>query len=488
MTRTPRSIAGHGFAHNAGSAFGLQIFSVVVTGALTLALIRLLGPLDFGRYAITLAIGGIVLMPIDAGLTGSTGRYVAQETKRARMAQMLASGLVLKLVAGLVAAVALVVAAPFIARAYGDGRLAWPIRLLAGVVFGQSLLGFVIGSFNAVRIASRGLVVGALESVAEAAIALGLVLGGAGVVGALVGRLAAFIAAALVGLVLLDRRFRLRRRVSRPTRSTIRLVGRYGVTLAFVDAAWALFVQIDVLLIAAFLDSRHAGFFQAPARVLTLVSYPALAVATAIGPRISIDSSATSLARFRRSLQLLLAFQLLCAVIVVTAGASIVQLVAGANYSDAPLVTRALAPWVLLSGVAPVASKALDYMGAGRERLPFAVAAALANTVIDIALIPTIGIVGAAIGTDVGIAVFVGGTLLVCRRRFGYTFGHLFADIRPFVLPAALVAAGLTAVDIATDAAAVLAIAVVLATIIYVAFVVRMPTFRGLVPRRADRS
>ena len=183
-----------------------------------------------------------------------------------------------------------------------------------------------------------------------------------------------------------------------------------------------------------------------------------------------------------------IAFQLLCAVIVVTAGASIVQLVAGANYSDAPLVTRALAPWVLLSGVAPVASKALDYMGAGRERLPWAVAAALVNTIIDIALIPTIGIVGAAIGTDVGIAVFVGGTLLVCRRRFGYTFGHLFTDIRPFVLPAALVAAGLTAVDIATDAAAVLAIAVVLATILYVAFIVRMPTFRGLVPRLVDRS
>jgi O-antigen/teichoic acid export membrane protein len=141
-----------------------------------------------------------------------------------------------------------------------------------------------------------------------------------------------------------------------------------------------------------------------------------------------------------------------------------------------------------LSGLAPVASKALDYLGAGRERLPFAVAAALVNTIIDIALIPTIGIVGAAVGTDVGIAVFVGGTLFVCRRRFGYTFGHLFADIRPFALPAALAAAALTAVDIASNAPAVLATAVVLVTILYVAFVVRMPIFRGLLPRLAGRS
>jgi O-antigen/teichoic acid export membrane protein len=488
MTPTPRPLAGHGFVQNAGAAFGLQVVGVVVTGGFTLALIRLLGPLDFGRYAIALAIGGVVLLPIDAGLTGSTGRYVAQETKRAAMARMLASGLVLKLVTGLVAALGLIVAAPFIARGYGDEGLVWPVRLLAGVVFSQSLLGFVIGSFSAVRIASYGLLVGALESVGEAAIALGLVLGGAGVVGALVGRFAAFAAASIAGIVLLDRRFRLRRRVSRPTRSSIRLVGRYGVTLAFVDAAWALFVQMDVLLIAAFLDSRHAGFFQAPARVLALASYPALAVATAIGPRVSIDSSDTSLARFRRSLQFLLAFQLLCAVIVVTAGASIVQLVAGANYSDAPLVTRALAPWVLMSGVAPVASKALDYLGAGRERLPFAVAAAAVNAVIDVALLPTIGIVGAAIGTDVGIAVFVGGTLLVCRRRFGYRFSFLFEDIRPFVAPAALVGVGLALVDIASDAAAVLTIAVVVATVVYAAFVVRMPTFRALVPRLADRS
>jgi O-antigen/teichoic acid export membrane protein len=487
MTAPPRGLAGHGFIQNAGAAFGLQVVSVVATGGLTLALIRLLGPLDFGRYAITLAIGGVVLLPIDAGLTGSTGRYVAQETKRARIAQMLLSGLALKLVTGLVATAALAAAAPLIARGYGDDRLVWPIRLLAGVVLAQSLLGFVIGSFNAVRFSSRALYVGALESIGEAVVAVGLVLGGAGVVGALAGRLAAFGMATVVGLVVLDRRFRLRRRVARPTRGTIRSIGRYGVTLALVDAAWALFVQIDVLLIAAFLDPRHAGFFQAPVRVLALVSYPALALATAIGPRISIDTSAASLQRFRRSLQLLLAFQILCSVIVVTAGASIVQLVAGANYTDAPLVARALAPWVLMSGIAPVASSALDYLGAGRDRLPFAVAAAAVNAAIDVVLIPTIGIVGAAIGTDVGMAVFVGGTLVVCRRRLGYSIVHLLEDIRPFVAPAALIAAALVGVDVATNNAALLVTAVVLATIFYTAVVLRLPSFRTLLPRFAAR-
>jgi O-antigen/teichoic acid export membrane protein len=487
MRPSARASAGQGFVQNAGATLGLQIVSVIATGGLTLALIRLLGPLDFGRYAITLAVGGVVLLPIDLGLSGSTGRYVAQETKRARIAQMLSSGLVLKLVTAVIATAGLVVAAPYIGHGYGDDRLIWPLRLMAGVVLAQSLLGFVIGSFNAVRLSSRALYVGALESISEGIVALALVLGGAGVVGALAGRLAAFGTATVVGLVVLDRRFRLRRRVARPTRATIRRIAGYGVALAIVDAAWALFVQVDVILIAAFLDSRHAGFFQAPVRVLALVSYPGLAIATALGPRVSIDSSAASLQRFRSSIQLLLAFQMLCAAIVVTAGASLVRFVAGANYTDAQLVTRTLAPWVLMSGIAPVASKALDYLGAGRERMPFALGAAGVNALIDVVLLPRIGIVGAAIGTDVGMAVFVGGMLSICRRRLGYSIVHLLEDARPFIVPAALVAVALVCVDIVSNAVAVLAVAVVIVTAVYAVVAFRLPIVRGLVPRLTDR-
>lgn len=487
MTPAARATAGQGFVRNAGAALGLQVVSLVATGVLTLALIRLLGPLGFGRYAITLAVGGIVLLPLDAGLTGSTSRYVAAEQRRARAGQMLLSGLTLKLATGLVATAGLAAAAPAIAHAYGDAALVWPLRLLAGVVLAQSLLGFVIGSFNAVRLGSRALYVGSLESVGEAIVSVALVAAGAGVVGALAGRLAAFGVATIVGLWVLERRFRLRRRVARPTRQTMKAIGKYGLTLAVVDAAWALFVQIDVLLIAAFLGSKAAGDFQAPVRVLALVSYPALAIATALGPRISIDSSATSLHRFRRSIQLLLAFQILCFVVVVTAGASLVRLVTGAGYSDAVLVTRTLAPWVLLSGLAPVASNALDYLGAGRDRLPFAIGAAAVNALIDVLLLPRVGVVGAAIGTDVGMTLFVGGTLLVCSRRIGYRFRYLLEDLRPFVAPAAIVAIGLGAVEVATDAAPALIAAVVVAAGFYAVVVSRLPAFRGLVPRLAAR-
>jgi O-antigen/teichoic acid export membrane protein len=487
MTPGARATAGEGFVRNAGAALGLKVVGVVATGVLTLALIRLLGPLGFGRYAITLAVGGVVLLPLDAGLTGSTARYVAGETRRARAGQMLMSGLVLKLATGLVATAALVAAAPAIAHGYGDDALVWPLRLVAGVVLAQSLLGFVIGSFQAVRLGSQGLYVGALESVAEAILAVALVAAGAGVGGALAGRLAAFGAATVVGLVLLERRFRLRRRVARPTRQTMKSIGKYGVMLALVDAAWALFVQIDVLLIAAFLGSKAAGDFQAPVRVLALVSFPALAIGTALGPRISIDSSAASLQRFRRSIQLLLAFQLLCCVVIATAGASVVGLVTGAGYSDGIVVTRTLAPWVLLSGLAPVASSALDYLGAGRDRLPFAIGAAAINAVIDIVLLPRVGVVGAAIGTDVGMAVFVIGTLVVCSRRMGYSLRYLLEDTRPFVAPAAIVAIALAAVDATTSSAPALVAAVVLASLLYALVVARLPAFRGLVPRLVPR-
>jgi O-antigen/teichoic acid export membrane protein len=482
-----RASSGEGFLANAGAALTLQAVGLVATGILTLILIRLLGPHSYGQYAIALAVGGIVLLPLDAGMTGATGRYLSAETRRAPAAQMIRSGLVLKVAVGALLSGCLVLAAPLIAHGYADERLAWPIRVVAGVVLAQSLLGFVVGCFNAVRLTSRALVVVTIESIGEAAIVTVIVVGGGGVVGALIGRLAAYGVSAAIGLLFLEWRFRLRRRVARPTRTTLKAIGGYGLSLALVDAAWALFVQIDVILIAALLDARAAGEFQAPVRVLSIITFPGLAIASALGPRVFIDSEPSLLGRFRRSLQILVAFQAFAAVTAATAGASLINLLVGPQYHEAASLTRALAPWVLLAGIAPVASRALDYRGAARQRLPYAVGALAVNGLIDVALLPRIGVVGAAIGTDVGMSVYTLGILAVCSRQIGYRLSSFLTDMRPIAVPC--IASGLVmlAADLATDNAFLLIAAVVVGSVMFAALLARRPPFHGLAARLLTR-
>ena len=247
---------------------------------------------------------------------------------------------------------------------------------------------------------------------------------------------------------------------------------RYGFALALVDAAWALFVQIDVILIAAILDSTAAGQFQAPVRLLALVAYPGLAVAnrsarvstSTTERRCSADSGTrcgcSSLSHTRRG------------------GDGDDRAAArprcrGWTLHARPRTTRALAPWVLLAGLAPVASDTLDYLGRARARLPFAVGAVAVNGLIDVVLLQRIGVVAAAIGTDVGMAVFTGGTLWLCGRAVGYRAAYLVPDGRRAVAAGAVAAAIMLPVGLVTDDLIALAGSLVAATAAFGLIVVR---------------
>jgi O-antigen/teichoic acid export membrane protein len=462
--RTSNLGAEHGFAVNAFAAFGMQAIGVAATGVMTLVLVRLLGPHQYGLYALALSIGGLVLLPLDAGITTSTARLLSAAPRRVRAAEIVRAGLAVKVTIGVAASVVLAAVAPLIADAYGDSRLVWPIRLVAGVILAQSVFGFVVGCFTAVRMTAGGLFIVTVESLVEAVVVIALVVAGAGATGAVGGRLAAYGIAAVLGVLLLNRRFRLLRRVAAVRREVVRSILGYGFTLALVDAAWALFVQMDVILIAAILDSTAAGQFQAPVRLLGLVAYPGVALATALGPRVNVDDHTSLLRRFRSSLRMLLAFQVFAGIAALTVAPPLIQDFLGPKYGDAATLTRVLAPWVVLAGLTPIATNTLDYLGRARQRLPFAVAAVAVNALIDVILLPRIGVVAAAIGTDVGIAVFTVGALWICSRTLEYRLADFFGDLRGAGLPSAAAIAIMAPVAVVTSEIGFLIAALVVAS------------------------
>ena len=441
----------------------MQAVGVAATGVMTLVLVRLLGPHDYGVYALALSIGGIVLLPLDAGVTTSTARLLSGAPRRREAAQIVRAGLAVKLTIGSAAGITLAALAPVIADAYGNSQLVWPVRLVAGVILAQSIFGFVVGCFTAVRMTAGGLFIVTVESLVEAIIVIAVVAAGAGASGAIGGRLAAYCVGAVLGVLLLNRRFRLARHLSTVTRETVRSILGYGFALALLDAAWALFVQMDVILIAAILDSTAAGEFQAPVRLLGLVAYPGAALATALGPRVNVDDHTSLLRRFRSSLQLLLAFQVFAGLAALTVAPPLIQEFLGPEYGDAASLTRALAPWVVLAGLTPIATNTLDYLGRARQRLPFAIAAVAVNALIDVILLPQIGVVAAAIGTDAGIAVFTLGALWICSRALGYSLNDFAEDLGGIALPAAAAIAIMVPVAVTTTEVGLLVAALVIA-------------------------
>jgi O-antigen/teichoic acid export membrane protein len=115
----------------------------------------------------------------------------------------------------------------------------------------------------------------------------------------------------------------------------------------------------------------------------------------------------------------------------------IIRIILGTDYLGSVDTLRALAPFALLTTVSPVLAGAANYLGAAARRVPIAIAAVVVNAAIDVALLNEIGIIAAAIGTDVAYALYVAGHLRICRDVAGLR-------LRPLVPPflGSLAAAG----------------------------------------------
>src|SRR4051812_50078376 len=73
-----RAEQGDSIARNVGFSFAAQMVGAAATAALTLYLVRALGPTEFGAFGIALGLGGLVLLPGDFGVSGSASRFIAE--------------------------------------------------------------------------------------------------------------------------------------------------------------------------------------------------------------------------------------------------------------------------------------------------------------------------------------------------------------------------------------------------------------------------
>src|SRR5438067_3665533 len=127
------------------------------TAALTLYLVRALGPREFGIFSLAVSVGALLFLPSDFGVSQAAARFIAERRgDRSAVAELMSDAVRLKLIVSGAISAALVAAAGLIADAYGEPSLGWPIRWVAIAVLGQSLVAFYRYAFIAQREVSRG--------------------------------------------------------------------------------------------------------------------------------------------------------------------------------------------------------------------------------------------------------------------------------------------------------------------------------------------
>lgn len=408
-----RSIAG-----NAVFSLLNQIVGAVFTAGLTIFLARRLGSHGYGVLSLGLGISALVLLPSDFGTSNSVSRFVTDHlTDRRRVQAVMADGLRLKLGAGLTVSILLFALAGPIAGWYRVPMLAWPVRALSITVFARSVM-MIGGVFIAIGRTDLQVWTSLAESSVQVTTAIALVLAGAGATGAAFGWAAGYLAGAVLTLMLLVRALgaAILPRGLRFGPDAGRIAG-YAGALLIVDAAYTVFNSIDVLVIGGFRTAAAVALFSAPLQVIVALGYPGMAVASAVAPRLSRGNpGGPDVGAFLGGLRLLLIVQALFTAVVLGWGPLIVRIGFGHDYTGAGPVLRALAPYVFLTGFGSFVSISANYLGKARTRIPIAVAAMLVNAVVDLVLVPRLGVIGASWGTDAAFMLYAPAHLWICAR------------------------------------------------------------------------
>lgn len=411
---------------NTAFSFLAQITGSVFTAGLTIFLARALGSDGYGVLSLALGIAGLVTLPADFGVANSVARFVAEHRDdHGRVVGVLADGLRLKLIgSGVISALLFALAEP-IASGYGIPALVWPIRGVALALFGQSVMTIgavfvAVGRTDFVWRAALG------ESAVETTASVGLVLAGAGATGAAFGQAIGYLVGATLTVLLLVRLLG-PEILPRGVRfgGDARRIATYAGVLLIVDGAYTAFSQIDVLIIGSYLGASAVGIFSAPMRLIAFLAYPGGAVAAGVAPRQARSQNhEPNVPAFMTALRLLLILQAALTAFVLGWAPLLVKIVLGQSYAESAAVLRALAPYVFLSGFGSLVSISANYLGEARRRVPVAIVTVIVNLVLDLILIPRIGVIGGCIGTDVAYALYAPAHLLICQRA-------LRLDLRP---------------------------------------------------------
>lgn len=413
---------GDTVARNTAFALAAQLTTALFTAALTIYLVRALGPSGYGVFAIALGISAVLLLPADFGISQSAARFIAERRGyRAEVGAVLASATRLKLLAASVVSLALFGLAGVIADAYGVSELAWPVRGIAVALFGQSLMQLGTTTFVALGRVPMSFRLIFSESAIEFTASVALVAAAGGATAAAFGRAAGYVIGAVIGFALITRvAGRGALGIGKGPRLGVAALGGYAGALVIIDAAFALFNQIDVLLIGAILGPASAGLYSAPLRLITFLSYPGMAAANAVAPRLARHRDRPpDTEMLQGALRYLLIIQAAVIAPILVWADPIADLVLGSEFEESADVLRALTPFIFLAGLGPLVTLAVNYVGEARRRVPIAIATLLINLVIDLLLISKIGIVAGAIGTDVAYTLYVGAHVWICQRLLG---------------------------------------------------------------------
>jgi O-antigen/teichoic acid export membrane protein len=407
--------AGHRAATNTFTRALGEIVGKFASLAVFVVLAREVGASDFGTFVFAFSWVQVATMPIALGAE----RYILHEVARNRdsMHDLLYNGIALKLVR----------AVPITALSFlllellgygGTAREAVYILTIGQLIEAISRTMFAV--LNGIERAPLVATTIVVQRVGAAALGLAAIAAGGGILAVSITFTIGTAIGFVVGTLLMRRAIGLPRpRVARDLRLTIARGSRgFGVQ----DFLGVLLAKLDVVFLSLLATSTAVGLYGAAYRLLESTFFVATAVLGAFAAMYTYlgrDTEPSVQTVFERSVKLLVALLLPCAIGFGLLAEPTVRLLFGAELADAAVPLRLLAPTIVFLGVVTIASSLLIARGRLAFLIRTGVAAVALNIGLNLALIPSLDEAGAATAMLVTATLLAGGVLTRAAAAVG---------------------------------------------------------------------
>ena len=419
-----------------------RVAYIGANGIIILLLSRyLLTQSEYGLLFSALAVFAVARLFTQLGWAKSVARYVAehQEHEPGQIRYIVETGLKYTVATTAVVAVVFALFGQGIAELINQPEIGSLLYVGAAFLTVRTLgaySGRVLQGFNEIRWSAT---IRAATSVSRVIFVIILVTLGFGALGALIGYTLSYAVGGLFGAVVLYREgYAPFERAATMKEGLAKRVREYSVPLTATYAANVLDKKVDILLVGFFMNPTAVGLYTLGSQIVEFVQAPAQSIGYSVSPTYGEQKAANQIEAASQLYQSTLRHTLLlyvpAAAGIVIVAEPVIRYFIGADWLGTVPVLQILGAYVVLQAVNFITTDALDFLGRARTRAYAKGATSVANFFLNILLIPTFGIVGAAAATVFTQSIYVGVNVYTIHsefsldlRRLAETVGLTFA-------------------------------------------------------------
>lgn len=254
-----------------------NVAATVIQAIGVLFVARILGPEQYGIYALSFVVPNLALLFSDVGIDAALVKFLsaAPEEGSVNRAKILRTGLLLKFSFSIVVLVLCMIFSKELAL-YVVNRpdIEFYLRLASLTIIFQALINSSIHSFVGLGKTEHSAVVNNTQAIGKVVIASSLVILGLGVFGALIGYVAGYLIGIIAALLLFYKNYRQIDNVTDDVKSlsVAKTILHYGLPIYVITILTGIGAQYQSIILAAFVSDKAIGNFNASANFISLMA------------------------------------------------------------------------------------------------------------------------------------------------------------------------------------------------------------------------